>query len=390
MKRAITPLIFSVPIAITLLFGCGEDPAPAPVASFCTPGNKVCEGHYIATCIDEGRAYKLSFCGESRYCSAGQCKSTVCEKGALSCDGNKVMQCPADGAATESQLKTCSAGDKCLAGTCLPTKCKDGESRCGWRSSLTCAGGSWKSTKCKGKQVCAAGKCVDRACTPWTAQCKSKTESQVCNVSGDGWVSSKCKAGDLCYDGICHREVKDGSPGAGAADAGASSSADASGGVDVPGFLDVSAPDDAGLEKPDTLSFILADTPNPPSGTLPLQFSIAAAQFLDVNKTLQITGDEGLYKLEIQVASVEEFQTGTFTAAGAEAEDSVILINDGTTDQSQVQWKFQSTDYSIKITDFEGVDGRIKGTFSGEVGDRTQKGKVKYIVDGKFDIKRSQ
>ena len=398
MKHAFSAFLAICFASAALLAGCGEDPPPQPVASFCTDGSKTCEGNYLATCVDGGKAYKLSFCGESRYCTtasgAAQCKSTACEKGALSCDGKKVVQCPADGSSSESPVKECGAGDKCLGGTCVAEKCKDGESKCGWRRTLTCNGGSWTVTKCTGKQICKGGKCVERTCVPHTAKCNSDKEAAVCTVMGDGYSPQACKAGDKCYDGVCHREVKDGSPGA-VADAGSSSGGDDSGSssggaVDVPGFLEVGTSSDSGLEKPDTLSFIFADTPNPPSGSLPIEFSISAAQFLEINSMLQITGDEGLYKIELQVASIEEFQTGTFSAAGGEAADTKMLMNDGTTDQSQVQWKYQSTDYTIKITDFEAVDGRVKGTFSGEMGDATKKGAVKYIVDGKFDIKRSQ
>lgn len=381
------------------VFGCGEDPLPQPVDSFCTEGTKSCEGNYLATCIDGGKSYKLSFCGESRFCTTSsgtaQCKSTVCEKGALTCDGTKVMECPADGSSTETQVKQCGAGDKCLGGACVPATCKDGDVRCGWRRVLTCNGGAWTSTVCTGKQICSAGKCVERACTPHTAKCASSAEASICTVSGDGYSPNKCAVGDKCYDGICHREVKGSESGGGATDSGASSGGESdagssSGGVDVPGFLEVGSSSGGGLEKPDKLSFIFSDTATPPAGSIPLEFSISSANFLDINKMLQITGDEGLFKIELQIAKLEEFQTGTYTAIGQEAPDTVILMNDGTTDQDKVQWKYQSTEYSVTVTDFEAVDGRIKGTFNCELGDATQQGKVKYIVDGKFDIKRSQ
>ncbi len=385
------------------LCGCGNDAnIPLPVDTFCSEGAKACEGNYLATCSEGGKAYKLTFCGESRFCSTGsgtaQCKSTKCEKGALSCDGKKVVECPADGSSSESPLQTCGGGHKCLAGTCVAEKCETGDVKCGWRRTLTCNGGAWTVTKCTGKDICVGGKCVARTCTPHEAQCSSATKASICNVGGDGWRTVTCKAGDKCYDGICHREVKGGSPGAAVADAGGSSSssssgggdaASSSGGVDVPGFLDIGKKD-AGLEAPDMLSVIISETPNPPSGTLPKEFSITSAAFLDVGKMLQVTADEGLYKFELQLAKVEEFQTGNFSAAGGEAEESVLLMNDGTTDQNQVQWKYQSTDYSITISDFEGQGSRVKGTFSAEMGDRTQKGKVIYLVDGKFDIRRSQ
>jgi hypothetical protein len=119
-----------------------------------------------------------------------------------------------------------------------------------------------------------------------------------------------------------------------------------------------------------------------------MEFSFANATYNPIDKMLQITGDEGLNKLEIQVSPVEEFQTGSFTAVGAEAEKSTILMNDGTTDQRRVQWKFQATDYVINITTFDDKGGRVKGTFSGEMGNLVEKGKLMYVIDGSFDIKR--
>lgn len=396
--KHVKPRLFVFIIALAPLFagGCGEDPLPQPVDSFCTVGDKVCEGNYVASCIDGGKAYKLTFCGDSRFCSmasgTAQCKDTACEKGALSCNGTKVMECPADGSSSEAQLKVCDAGDKCLSGTCVPAACDDGDARCGWRRTLICSNGAWTVTKCTGTKICKGAKCVDRACQPHKAKCNSSSEAAVCTVTGDAWAANKCKAGEKCYDGVCHREVKDGKPGElvtdggkPAADAGGSSS-----GVDVPGFLEIKGSDDAGLDKPDKLSFIFSDTATPPAGSIPMEFSISSVQFLDVNKMLQITGDEGLFKIEVQIAKLEEFQTGTYSPASDEGTDSAILMNDGTTDQSQIQWKYQSTDYSLTVTDFEAVDGRVKGTFNAEMGDRTKKGATKYIVDGKFDIKRSQ
>lgn len=405
-RLIVRPLSYIVTLVaccfVLAISGCGEDPAPvpSPVDSFCTVGDKTCQGNYVATCSDGGKAYKLAFCGESKHCSTAsgtaQCKTSVCEKAALSCDGDKVVECPANGASAGTPVQTCGAGQKCTSGTCVPQKCTDGDVRCGWRAVLTCKGEAWVDppTACPGKQICSAGKCVERACTPDTASCKTATQAQVCNPTGSGYKAVDCKAGDKCYDGICHREVNGGTPGGEVADAGASDATVAydggssGGAADVPGFLDLGITNDSALEKPDTLSVIISETAEPPAGSIPQTFSIASAVFLDVGKMLQISGDEGLYKLEIQLAKVEEFQTGNFSAGGGEAEDSIINMNDGTTDPNVIQWKFQSTDYSITVTDFSAK--RIVGTFSAEMGDRTQKGKTIYLVDGKFDIARSQ
>ena len=70
------------------------------------------------------------------------------------------------------------------------------------------------------------------------------------------------------------------------------------------------------------------------------------------------------------------------------AEKSAILANDGSELPGNLQWRFQSSDYSIKVTKFEDTDGRVIGTFTGEMKDALDKSKVWYLVDGKFSIIR--
>ncbi len=384
-----------------LLAGCGDagPKPPEPVNSFCTVGQLACAGNYIAECVADGKAYKLTFCGESKSCVGGAnpaCKAVICTggKGARTCNGNKVMQCEAAGVEEAYTAATCTDSQTCLAGECLAKTCNKGDKRCGWGSLLECDGASWKATKCGQKEFCDSGKlaCLEQQCVPTSVHCASKTVSSTCNIGGDGWKDSTCAAGELCYDGVCHREVKGMEP-SGANDAGAT---DDSGGDDtvvtkqdigLPSFKDIGAKD-VKFDEDSSLSVILSETATPPPGAKPIEYEIMAATFLNNESMLQITGDMNLDKLEIQISPVKEFQTGTFSALGGEAEKSAILANDGSELPGNLQWRFQSSDYSIKVTKFEDTDGRVIGTFTGELKDALDKTKVWYMVDGKFSIIR--
>ena len=65
------------------------------------------------------------------------------------------------------------------------------------------------------------------------------------------------------------------------------------------------------------------------------------------------------------------------------------MVNDGSNDQTQVQWIWKSADYDMELTDFgELSSGRIVGTFSAELMNQVDKTTKAYLVGGKFDIQR--
>ncbi len=384
-----------------MLCTCGAEPQkpPGAVESFCTVGTVTCAGNYLAECVDEGKAYKLTFCGESKSCVDGanpSCKAVICAggKGARTCSGDKVMQCEAAGTEEAYAAQTCSGSELCQAGECLPKDCNKGDKRCGWGTLLECDGGGWKASKCGPQQYCDVGKlaCSDRMCTPTSVQCASKDTASTCSVGGDSWKDTKCAPGELCYDGVCHREVKGVDP-SGGADAGPTDAGKPEDttvtqkDVGLPSFQDIGTKD-VKFDEDSSLSVILSETATPPPDAVPIEYEIMGATYLGNESMLQITGDMNLDKIEIQIAPVEEFQTGTFSALGGEAEKSAILANDGSELPGNLQWRFQSSDYSIKVTKFEDTDGRVIGTFTGEMKDALDKSKVWYLVDGKFSIIR--
>jgi len=377
-------------LAICLAAAC-SNPAPASAPStFCQDGQAVCKGNAVATC-KAGTSYDITPCGESKYCTGGACKAVMCEKGKLSCEDKKLLACPEDGSADPSVQQSCPV--KCMAGVCVGN-CKDGDTMCGWKSLLMCNNGSWSPQPCGPYQICDAKqkKCVDRACTPTEQKCTTASARQVCSVTGDKWLPASCAAGEGCFDGVCRTLVKGGEkpdpriiP---TTTGGDSSGGDAKVNLDAKGFIDIGKKEII-LEQNDICKVTLSETATPPAGTEAISFDFSSATYNSVSKMLQITGNFNLNKLEIQIAPIEEFQTGVFTAQGGEAADAKVLFNDGTNDPSKTQWKFQHTDFTIDLTAFDDKDGRIQGTFSAEMVDAEDKTKKLFLLDGSFDIKRS-
>ena len=393
--RAATRTCYAV-MTIALVCGvsaCGADPkAPlGTVKTLCSGTEQRCDGNALLTCADEGKSWTVGWCGESKACATTGgnvgCAGVKCERSSRSCDDKKVLACPADGLSEPTVVATCEAAEHCIFGECVTTACTAGDKKCGWKAALSCNGGSWESTKCAADERCdaATAACVARSCKPTEVKCATSKIAATCDATGSAWVDKACGDGKVCTDGICHREVEgqqvtvDAGP---AVDAGGEV-ADTGG----TGFIDAGKKD-IPLEQFDILTITKSTTPTPGPDAEQIKFEFSSAGFSSVTKMLQITGDQGLNKLEIQIAPLEEFTTGGFTALEAQAEDSAIWMNDGSNDQATVQWQFQAVDYTVALTAFDDVGGRIKGTFSAKLGDAINKGKFIY-VEGSFDIKRT-
>ena len=384
---------FSIVLIAVLFVACGEK-APAakagPAATFCTDGSVKCIGNVVAKCIG-GKSYEISACGD-KYCAGGTCLPTVCEKGSTSCKGPDLMQCPSNGSADPSLAKTCTGS--CVKGACVPATCKDGDVLCGWRNVLTCKDNSWASTLCTPGQYCDAGqkKCLDKACAPDAVKCKSDSTATVCSTLGDKWLDKACVAGEACCDGVCRPLVKGEEPDA--SESKDTSTAADSGGTDIkPSGKDADATVEVGvtdivLEQNDIFKVTVSEKANPPAGASAVEFELASAGWNDTLKMLQLTGASGLNKIEIQIAKLEEFQEGTFTAEGGEAPDSALLYNDGSANDPKTQWIYGAADYTITIDEFGDAGGRIKGSFSATMANAEIKDKKIYFVDGVFDIAR--
>ncbi len=373
-------------LALVLSAACTKTTTPTAVDTLCADGTFICIGNVSAACAPGGKAYVTTQCGVDKFCNAttGKCEATVCEKGSSKCAGSDSSEiCSADG--STKTVKPCLATESCLAGFCVSKSCGGTSQKCAWNAVLTCSSKAWAKTDCKSGEMCdpATFKCVARACDGSYTQCKDESTAAHCSPAGDAWVEQACGAGNGCYDGVCHAQVNGSTvedTGNGSTDGDAMSMDDTKDGktlLELP-------PKDIQLDAPDKFEVVVSESATAPDGAVPLSFSNASAAWLDSLGTLQITGAEGTTKVEIQVAKIDEFATGTFTAVGQEAPDSIVGYSDGTGAPGKFQ--YQAADYTITVDEFGDVGGRIKGSFSAQVAD--EGGKKLWLLDGKFDIKR--
>jgi hypothetical protein len=369
--------------------GCGEEEkASGPATSFCTDGQKVCKGNYVATCASAGTAYTVEFCGSGAYCKAGKCEPTVCPKGNVKCSDDKksVLQCAADGSSDYSKVATCKSNEACQDGVCIRKTCNEGEAWCGATTLFLCSNGLKQETICGSDQICSVSdkKCVARTCEPDKAVCKDSKTSQLCSASGSAWQDVACPSGQGCFDGICHPVIASGKD-AGSTDATVGEVSD--GVVIGTGDVLIKPPKDIVTELPNIFKVTFSKTKTPGAGDPEIVFDFPSAIYLPTLQMLQISGDKDLYKLEIQIAKVEEFATGLFTTLEGQAADTLVQINDGTQPQG-VDWVWGSTDYEIEITEFGDSGGRIKGTINCEMVNLLDKKTKAWLVGGEFDIGR--
>jgi hypothetical protein len=377
-----------------LVAGCGEDPKPpGAVDSFCIDGEQKCFQNALLTCKDEGKAWKVAGCGASKSCGDGDagvaCLALVCARGSLSCDDKKILKCPDNGLSEASPIATCKAGEHCSFGACVPSACTDGDKRCGWNAALNCKLGSWTSQKCASGERCDAGSCVPQTCVPTAMDCEGDSKRRTCKIDGSGWVVSDCASGQQCDDGVCHPKIKGAAAkdtSGAATDAGTTDSGAADSGG---GFIDI-VKDEFVFDPLDVMTLFQSKVEPIPEGSKPVEFEFVSATWLSGGQTLQISGDKDLHKLEITIAPVEEYTTGSFSDLGGEAPDSAITMNDGTLSGTNVQWRYQALEYSISITEFGDVGGRVKGNYKATLGDALDNGKTTIYVEGSFDVKRSQ
>ncbi len=333
---------------LVLAVGCAKTTTPGPVDSLCTDGTFQCFGNVSAACAAGGKSYNVTQCGTDKFCNAttGKCEATVCEKGSSKCAGSDSSNvCNADGSAVT--VKTCLASEKCMAGICVSNSCGGTQQKCGWNAVLTCTAKAWGLQNCKADEMCdpATFACKARACDGSTTQCSDdKATVAICSPTGDAWQTQACSAGQACFDGICHALVN----GTTVEDTGSSSTdGDAVSGNDAKDgktLLEL-PPKDIQLDAPDLFQCVISEAATAPDGATPMVFSNASAAWLDSLGTLQITGAEGTQKVEIQVAKITEFATGSFTAVGGEAPDSLIGYSDGTGAPGKFQ--YQAADYTI-------------------------------------------
>lgn len=366
----------------------------------------VCVGgeikRYVRSCSEDQTEYLYEDC-ESWICVNGVCDPPQChDPGKKECDQYKpgfYVEC--DESLTKLSSGNCPTDSQCLEGACGPQPCEPGEVVCGWGAIVQCAddGTVWTLAQtCDDNQYCDPEKisCQERDpfCQehPQGARCQNLHTALQCDLLGQG-VPVTCGSKDVCVSGFCQPKID---------------------GVEYlePG-LDVTTQEDTGttiedVGLPELEETIMLDLP--PKDIPPLEkppkawatfngagflneeikfTSSKAANYLHKDVDLQITMAKGVYMLEIHVGGIEQGVVGSFSSDEPGSVNPWLWFNDGTHDQTGVQWKYQSISYQITLDQFDPVGGRVIGTFSAVLEDQTG-GESIEVTDGFFDVPRKQ
>ena len=166
--------------------------------SICAPNGHHCDGQKILDCKADGTPGELvKTCTEAEICAPlasdkdlRGCFTKVCEKDTTICDGTSVKQCNAWGT---SFLFTDCKSFLCVDGKCsTELKCKANTKTCDGDKLLACSADGKTETNeknCGGATACVAdakagtASCVTKVCTPSVPTCNGELLS---SCSGDG------------------------------------------------------------------------------------------------------------------------------------------------------------------------------------------------------------
>lgn len=214
--------------------GCRDGACAAPA---CIPGERKCDGAYIAECLPDGSGFMpRQACPTRCVHDAGevQCQSPICSPFETRCreDEPGVLEtCNARGTAWRTEPCADDDGEAvCVAGRCMATVCStssDGarQERCRGSIAEMCndTGTGWQTREvCDGGCDVVAGQaqCTPVICTPFETRCRADNVTlQTCNARGTAYVNSTCLFGDAigrcaklpdgagaCYPKVCSVE----------------------------------------------------------------------------------------------------------------------------------------------------------------------------------------
>ncbi len=364
----------------------------------------VCVGRYVRSCSEDQKHYIYEHCGDYGMCKDGSCTSAVCvDPGKAECD-------PAQPGVYElclenlSQLttKSCSDTEACIAGACAPSVCEADEKQCGWKTVLTCtADSNWETTECGETQYCddLASVCLDMdsLCieTPGARKCQDLSVALECNHKGK-LKPIDCGKDEVCVEGFCQPRVE-------GVSYGESGEGDViepgdSGGFEIledivlpeikdTGPIDIPPKDIPPLEVPPK-AWVTINGGNFESEQIKFT-NTKQGVYIFKDTDLQVSMAKGMYLLEVHFGGIEEGVVGSFSSDEPGSVTPWIWFNDGTTDQNEVQWKYESVTYQVTMDQFDQPGGRVIGTFSGTLEDVTG-GPPIELTDGFFDVPRKQ
>lgn len=193
--------------------------APSCKAQVCSPSSLGCNGNVAATCNANGSGYAttgaVDCSATALFCEAGACAPVTCTPNVQFCKNGDVYKCSVSGTSASLVSDCVDSFQHCSqSGTsafCVSDACSQNSLSCLGNSLAVCnaEGSTYASVTDCGAQVCLTGQCVTKICTPGNLQC-SGTNSTVCNASGTAWVVNQvCNTsvtGTVCgADGACHQ-----------------------------------------------------------------------------------------------------------------------------------------------------------------------------------------
>ena len=367
----------------------------------------VCVGgeimRYVRTCSEDAKDYVYEDC-ETWICVNGACESPQCyQPGHKECDPYKpgfYLEC--DTTLTKLSPGNCPDDTQCIEGACAVKPCEAGKKECGWGAILECAedGSGWvAASTCNEDQFCdpeaVACQDMDPMCLdhPQGTTCQNLDTALQCDLRGEA-APVKCGGSEVCVEGFCQPKVD---------------------GVEYElAAQDLSGQDDSGstlddiFTMPEIQETLMLDLP--PKDIPPLEkppkawatfnggdfineeikfTSSKAANYLHKDVDLQVTMAKGVYMLELHLGGIEQGVVGSFSSDEPGSVNPWVWFNDGTHDQTGVQWKYQSVSYAITLDQFDPVGGRAIGTFSCVLEDQTGGDSIE-VTDGFFDVPRKQ
>lgn len=186
----------------------------------CTPGEKLCQHDDVYLCSANGTGVTLfEGCADSEACdpNLAQCRTKLCEPGKLGCDGTRVATCDALGLSWQQTGTDCADDNGlCVAGTCKTKICTPNSTYCKGTAIYTCDAlgvSSQQTQQCADSQYCGpwyanAVYCWNDVCTAGQPFCNGNLLS-TCKADGSGVEpgGTACKDTELCSAGACKAKI---------------------------------------------------------------------------------------------------------------------------------------------------------------------------------------
>jgi hypothetical protein len=186
----------------------------------CVPNTKFCQGNEVWRCDSTGSGSALSqSCGQSQFCretdESAHCSDQACTPGEAICDGDIATTCLKDGSGPEKVGTDCTASKQaCVDGACHDTACIAGSKVCKNGDVYLCSkDGSEMSllVECQTGTVCDDEKqaCVTKVCDVGSIGC-DESRAVKCNASGSAWDPGGidcATSNQVCVAGSCKKKT---------------------------------------------------------------------------------------------------------------------------------------------------------------------------------------